>query len=102
MKTDADTDAHLCLPACVFLSHSISNSNTHAHQTTHWLHPRVLLDQKREEYERLQADVNVKAQVWNVCVCACVCVRVCACVCACVRACVRVCVVKKTASRKWW
>lgn len=30
-------------------------------QTTHWLHPRLLLEQKREEYEHLQAEAESKA-----------------------------------------
>ena len=35
----------------------------HNTQTTSWLHPRLVLEQKREEYERKQAHVQDKAKV---------------------------------------
>eukprot|EP00056_Hartaetosiga_gracilis_P009058 m.129736 g.129736 ORF g.129736 m.129736 type:complete len:1081 (+) comp13050_c6_seq3:90-3332(+) len=35
----------------------------HNTETTHWLHPRVLLDQKREEFEKLEEDVKERAEV---------------------------------------
>ena len=34
-------------------------------QTTSWLHPRLLLETKKEEYRRLQQDIQSRAEVWT-------------------------------------